>query len=129
VVEELGGSGKMEDVTMGYPRCDWTCPICAARCGGKKGHPGEHQCPVHYTPPPKPLTPEEQHIKDQCKKGIYPAGRCTLVQTCLDADIPCYGTLCDDCSNTCKGEINGSNFSIGACIKYVHKKVTEECVK
>jgi hypothetical protein len=29
-------------------QCDWYCPICNKKCGGIKGHTGQHQCPIHY---------------------------------------------------------------------------------
>lgn len=29
-------------------QCSWRCPRCKTRCGGIKGHRGEHQCPRCY---------------------------------------------------------------------------------
>lgn len=53
--------------------------------------------------------------------GNFPKGRCPHVDDCEISDLPCYGSMCDDCVNTCKAP---SSWTMGVCDKYVEKKVT-----
>ena len=57
-------------------------------------------------------------VKTWCPEAndYIPFGICPRVSECKDPDITCYGSMCDECENTCK-----SKFSIGACIKYRRK--------
>jgi len=50
--DEIGYTedGELEPVRPDPVQCPWVCPEsgCGKRCGGWDGHPGPHQCPVHY---------------------------------------------------------------------------------
>ena len=38
------------DLLTEVKQCSWRCLECGSKCGGIEGHPGPHQCPVHYKP-------------------------------------------------------------------------------
>lgn len=84
-------------------------------------HGCKHRCKCTEEAFLAKLNPEQLTIRENCNKDIYPKGACPIRDMCPTADLPCYGSMCDDCANTCKGGEGGHNFSIGACDRYVKK--------
>jgi len=73
---------------------------------------------VQYVQPYRSEGADEVMNEHKCNYDAdsYPKGRCPDVDDCSDADLPCYGSLCDDCLNTCKGK-----FIMGVCIFFRDK--------
>jgi hypothetical protein len=117
---------------LSLKRCTWICPKCGGQCeeycwdfgnGKPFPHGSEHRCECTEKAFLAKLNPEQLIIRENCHRGKYPKGACPIRDGCPTADLACYGSMCDDCANTCKGGEGGKNFSIGACDKYIEKNI------